>query len=116
MEPRRDVFQAIADPTRREIIGLLAGRSQNLNSLAANFDMTRQAISLHVKILTECGLVTIRPQGRERICEAHMERLCEVHDWTAQYRVFWTAKLLALKDYVEKETATPKKKSTKKKK
>lgn len=115
MEPRRDVFQAIADPTRREIIGLLAGRSQNLNSLAANFDMTRQAISLHIKILTECGLVTVYPHGRERICKARIERLCEVHAWTEQYRVFWTAKLLGLKDVVERE-ATPKKKVTKKKK
>lgn len=116
MESRRDVFQAIADPTRREILGLLAGRAQNLNTLAANFDMTRQAISLHIKILTECGLITIRPQGRERFCEARMEKLSEVHAWTEQYRVFWTSKLQALKSFVEKEVpAAPKKKSTRKK-
>ena len=64
MEIRRDVFQAIADPTRREIMDLVAHRSLNLNSIAENFDVSRQAISLHIKILTECGLLVIKQQGR----------------------------------------------------
>ena len=59
-EARRDVFQAIADPTRREIIGLVAKKPQNLNALAENFNVSRPAISQHVKILTECGLIMIR--------------------------------------------------------
>ena len=66
MEIRRDVFQAIADPTRREIIGLLANQTLNLNAVADNFDVSRQAISLHIKILTECGLLVVKKQGRER--------------------------------------------------
>jgi len=60
MDLRRDVFQAIADPTRREIIHLISDKSLNLNSIAENFDVSRQAISLHIKILDECGLIRIR--------------------------------------------------------
>jgi len=104
METRRDVFQAIADPTRRAIINLIAGNPQNLNSIAENFDVTRQAISLHIKILTECGLVEIQQSGRERFCEAKLEKLNEVHEWTEQYRAFWTKKLHSLKMYLEQET------------
>lgn len=103
MEARRDVFQAIADPTRRDIINLLAAKPQNLNAIADNFDVTRQAISLHVKILNECGLIIIREEGRERYCEVQLERLREVHAWTEQYRAFWTTKLRALKNFVEED-------------
>ena len=103
MEARRDVFQAIADPTRREIINLIAGQPQNLNAISANFQMTRQAISLHIKILEECGLVEIRQQGRERFCEAKLERLNEVHLWTERYKAFWTSSFKALRGYLEAE-------------
>jgi DNA-binding transcriptional ArsR family regulator len=103
MEIRRDVFQAIADPTRREIIGLLAQKSLNLNAISKNFDMSRQAVSLHIKILRECNLISVRRQGRERICEVKLEALSEVHQWTEQYKAFWTQKLRALKDFVEEE-------------
>ena len=109
METRRDVFQAIADPTRREIINMIAHRSLNLNSIAENFKITRQAISLHIKILTECGLIEMKQQGRERYCEAKLEKLNEVHEWTEQYRVFWTKKLHALKNFLEQEMAEAKK-------
>ena len=78
MELRRDVFQAIADPTRRAIINMVAQQPLNVNSLAEQFDMTRQAVSLHVKILNECGLIIIRQQGRQRYCEAKLEGLSEV--------------------------------------
>ena len=97
---RRDVFQAIADPTRREIIHLIAGKSLNLNAVADNFNVSRPAISKHVKILQQCGLLTIRQQGRERFCEARLERLNEVNDWVAQYQQFWNRKLDALEDYL----------------
>ena len=97
---RRDVFQAIADPTRREIIHLIAGKSMNLNAVADNFNVSRPAISKHVKILQQCGLLTIRQQGRERFCEARLERLNEVNDWVAQYQKFWNQKLDALEDYL----------------
>ncbi len=106
METKRDVFQAIADPTRREIIGLLAKQSMNLNSIAENFTMSRQAVSLHIKILQECNLIAIKQQGRQRICEAKLEKLNEVHEWTEQFNLFWTKKLHALKHVVETESKT----------
>jgi DNA-binding transcriptional ArsR family regulator len=90
---RRDVFQAIADPTRREIINMLSHKSLNLNSVAENFNVSRPAISKHIKILTECGLVVINQQGRERYCEARLSKLNEVSDWVEKYRVFWAKKL-----------------------
>lgn len=98
---RRDVYQAIADPTRREIINMLTAESMNLNSVADKFDVSRPAISKHIKILAECGLIDITKKGRERYCEAKPERLKEVADWVEQYSRFWDAKLNALKNFVE---------------
>jgi DNA-binding transcriptional ArsR family regulator len=102
MEARRDVFQAIADPTRRQIIGMVATKSLNLNTIAGSFDMTRQAISLHVKILAECGLITIKQQGRERFCEAKLEKLNDVSVWIEQYRQYWESKFDTLELYLDK--------------
>ena len=87
---RRDVFQAIADPTRREIINLIAYKPLNLNAIAENFDVSRPAISQHIKVLTECGLIIIKKQGRERYCEARLQSLNEVADWVEQYRKLWS--------------------------
>ena len=89
MESRRDVFQAIADPTRRQIIGLVAKKSQNLNALADQFDISRQAVSLHVKILEECGVLSITKEGRERFCSLQLEKLAEVSEWLKPYRQMW---------------------------
>lgn len=100
---RRDVFQAIADPTRRAIIHVIAGQSLNVNAVAEKFHVSRPAISKHMKILTECGLVVIRQQGRERYCEAKLQKLEEVSTWIEQYRVFWTKKLDALGDFLEQK-------------
>jgi DNA-binding transcriptional ArsR family regulator len=100
---RRDVFQAIADPTRREIINLVAYQSLNLNAIADNFSISRPAISKHIKILTECGLITISQQGREHYCEANFGGFKEVSDWVEQYRKFWTEKLDALGEFLAKE-------------
>jgi len=108
MELRRDVFQAIADPTRREIIGMLVRQPLNLNSIAENFNVTRQAVSLHVKVLAECGLIVITKQGRERYCEARPDRLREVSDWVEQYRQFWTEKFGSLDKYLHKIQQTKK--------
>ncbi|MVT10679.1 ArsR/SmtB family transcription factor [Chitinophaga tropicalis] len=99
---RRDVFQAIADPTRREILNLLAYKELNLNAIADNFDISRPAISKHIRILTECGLLMVTQQGRERYCRADLRKLKEVAEWTAQYREFWNNKLDALGDFLEK--------------
>jgi DNA-binding transcriptional ArsR family regulator len=104
---RRDPFQAIADPTRREIIQMVAKESLNLNAIADRFDVSRPAISKHIKILTECGLVTIRQIGRERHCEANLEKLSQVSHWVDQYKAFWTQKLDALESYLD--TLQPKK-------
>jgi len=101
---RRDVFQAIADPTRRDIINLLATRQLNLNAVADNFNISRPAVSKHIKILTECGLVMITQQGRERYCKANLKKLEQVVDWAGQYRAFWTSKLDALENFLDKET------------
>ncbi|OYU65549.1 MAG: transcriptional regulator [Cytophagaceae bacterium BCCC1] len=98
---RRDVFQAISDPTRRQIIGLLAKQSLNLNSVADNFDVSRPAISKHIKILQECGLVIITQTGRERYCEAKLDKLNEVSIWVDKYKEFWNQKLDALENYLE---------------
>jgi DNA-binding transcriptional ArsR family regulator len=98
---RRDVFQAIADPTRREIINLVARQSLNLNAIAENFEVSRPAISQHIKILTECGLVVIRRQGRERYCEAQLLKLAEVSDWIEPFRQFWSGRFEALDDVLE---------------
>ena len=97
---RRDVFQAIADPTRREIIHMIAGQPLNINSVSENFPVSRTAVYKHIKILTECGLVVIRQQGRERFCEAKLERLNEVSTWVEQYRKLWTSRLATLDKYL----------------
>lgn len=101
METRRDVFQAIADPTRRAILGLLTVQTLSLNAIAANFEISRPAISKHIKILNECGLIKIKQQGRERYCEAKLEKLNEVSKWIEQYRQFWESKLDALEIYLQ---------------
>lgn len=108
METRRDVFQAIADPTRREIINLIAQKSQNLNSIADNFDVSRQAISLHIKILQECGLISIKQQGRERYCEAKLQQLRQVSTWIEQHRKLWEERFDAIDNILE-ELKTKKK-------
>jgi len=101
MEARRDVFQAIADPTRRAIIGMIAKEPVNVNTIAEQFDVSRQAISLHLKILAECGLLSMKQQGRERICEAKLEKLNEVNEWISQYKQFWNTKLDALDKFLK---------------
>jgi len=113
---RRDVFQAIADPTRREIINMIAHQSLHLNSVAEKFDISRPAISKHIKILTECGLITIKQQGRHRYCEAKLDKLNEVSGWVEQYRKFWTQKLDALEIYLDELQKKQEKKTKRNKK
>lgn len=92
MELRRDIFQAIADPTRRDILALIGTEPRNLNAIAEKFDMSRQAISLHVKILHECGVVSITRKGRERHCSLQLEKLKEVSDWLEPFRKMWESR------------------------
>jgi DNA-binding transcriptional ArsR family regulator len=102
MEARRDVFQAIADPTRRAILGILAAQTLTLNAIAENFETSRPAISKHIKILSECGLIEIKQEGRERFCEAKLEKLNEVNQWVEQYKQFWDNKFDSLESYLAK--------------
>jgi len=102
MKARRDVYQAIADPTRRAIISMIANQPHNVNAIAENFDISRQAISLQLKILTDCGLVKMKQRGRDRICEAQLDKLSEVSVWVDQYRQHWERKLDAMETYIEK--------------
>jgi DNA-binding transcriptional ArsR family regulator len=103
---QKDIFKAIADPTRREIINLIAHQSMNLNAVAENFDMSRPAVSKHIKILTQCGLLVIKQQGRERFCKADLKQLKQVTDWAEQYRRFWTQKLDDLDTFLTEEQKT----------
>jgi DNA-binding transcriptional ArsR family regulator len=86
---RRDIFQAIADPTRRAIITLIALQAMTPNAIADNFHTTRQAVSKHLRILTECELVKQEQQGREIYYSLRMERLTEIDKWLDQFRKIW---------------------------
>ena len=99
---RRDVFQAIADPTRRDIISLVSKQSLNLNAVAENFDMTRQAISLHIKILHECGLIIIKQEGRDRYCSIQPKKLAEVADWIEPFRAMWEERFNKVDEILKK--------------
>lgn len=92
----QDVFQAIADPTRRQIIDLLARQTLTVNDVAGRFDISRPAVSKHLKILHECGLVVIKKEGRKRYCHADTRKLLEVIEWAQRYRKFWDERLDAL--------------------
>lgn len=102
IEARRDVFQAIADPTRRQIINLVARSEMNLNSIVDNFDISRPSISQHVKILHECGILIIEKRGRERYCKIQPANLREVADWVEPFRQLWEQKLDSFEKYLDK--------------
>ncbi|MFY0599455.1 MAG: winged helix-turn-helix transcriptional regulator [Cyclobacteriaceae bacterium] len=97
---RRDVFQAIADPVRRDIIGLLAEETLTVNTVAEKFDVSRPAISKHLKILEECGLIAISQQGRERFCQIQPANLVPAFLWIDQYRNLWEDRLDSFEEYL----------------
>lgn len=86
---RRDIFQAIADPTRRAIIALIAVQAMTPNAIAEHFDTTRQAVSKHLKILTECELVKQEHQGREIYYQLQIDKMKEIDKWLEQFRKIW---------------------------
>src|SRR5687767_15626919 len=96
MEIRRDIFQAIADPTRRAIIGLIAIQAMTPISLAEHFNTSRQAVSKHIKILTECELVKQEQQGREIYYSLEIEKMKEIDKWLDQFRKIWEAQFKQL--------------------
>ncbi|HYI79141.1 MAG TPA: metalloregulator ArsR/SmtB family transcription factor [Chryseolinea sp.] len=106
---RRDVFQAIADPTRRKILNMIANKSLSINSVAGNFLVTRTAIYKHMKILSECGLIVIKQQGRERYCEARLKKLIQVSNWVEQYRQIWDTRFCTMEEYLSKMKSKRKK-------
>jgi len=100
MIERRDVFQAIADPTRRIIIQKLSRRPLNIAQIGADLEMSRQAIAKHIKILNECGMISMTQSGREQVCEARLEQLDEVMDWVAESRKLWGQRFEKLDRYL----------------
>lgn len=98
---RRDVFQAIADPNRRAILDLLAYQKLTINRVAEHFEISRPAISKHIKVLAECGLVVVYQQGRERYCEVQPNKLNEVSEWIEQYRQTWEQRFDRLDDLLK---------------
>ncbi len=99
-EIRRDVFQAIADPTRRQIIDLLSSESMTLNAIADKFEMSRPAISQHVKHLTECDIVEIEQKGRERYCKIKPQNLVPAFLWLEKFQQQWTERIDSFEKYV----------------
>ena len=97
---RRDIFQAIADPIRRDIIGLLAKEALTVNKVAEQFTISRPAISKHIRILVECGVVVTHKKGRERYCEIQPKELIPVSMWIDQYRQLWEEKLDSFENYL----------------
>lgn len=93
-----DPFQAIADPSRREILMLLTKDRLSINALAGNFDMSRPAVSKHVKVLYDAGLILIKDQGRERYCELKPDGFDSVKDWLGYFDKFWHNKLQNLEN------------------
>ena len=99
---RRDVFQAIADPTRRQIIELVANEAMTLNAIADNFKISRPAISQHIKILNECGIIEIETIGRERYCKLQTQNLIPAFLWLEQYQKQWVERIDSFEKYVDK--------------
>ncbi len=101
---KHDVFQAIADPTRREMLKLLADREEPVVSIAAHFPISRTAVNKHLAVLADAGLMKVHRIGRETRYQSALEPLIEVKEWLAHYEQFWGDKLAALKRLVEDET------------
>ena len=95
---KRDVFQAIADPTRRAIIALIALQAMTPNAIAEHFDTSRQAVSKHLRILTECELVRQEQKGREIYYSLEIEKMKEIDEWISQYRKIWETRFNQLGD------------------
>jgi DNA-binding transcriptional ArsR family regulator len=95
---RRDIFQAIADPTRRAILALIALQAMTPNAIATHFDSTRQAVSKHIQILTECEAVTQRQSGREIYYHINLQKMKEIDQWLEEFRKLWDDRFNQLDD------------------
>ena len=104
-KPTLDAFQVIGDPSRRKMLMLLSTDSLTINSLAENFDMSRPAVSKHIKILHGAGFITIKDIGRERYCTLKKDGFEELQDWISYFDRFWTSKLKKLETLLNKKSA-----------
>jgi DNA-binding transcriptional ArsR family regulator len=109
-KPTADVFAAIGDPTRRQILSLLTAGALSIQGLAGNFDVSRPAVSKHIKLLEEAGLISVEDRGRERWCTLDPTGFNEIRDWLKFYDRFWTSKLKRLGKLLKKQTTHKKKK------
>lgn len=99
---KRDIFQAIADPTRRAILTLIALHAMTPNALAEHFDMSRQAVSKHLRVLQESELIKAEPQGREIYYQIEIEKMKEIDKWLEQFRKIWETRFDQLDQYLSK--------------
>ena len=104
MTVRRDVFQAIADPTRRAMLALLLGGPRTVGALAEQFDVTRQAVSLHAQLLEECDVIQISKHGRERVCALKPASLAHVSEWLEPFVKLWETRLDQLDELLTRQT------------
>jgi DNA-binding transcriptional ArsR family regulator len=102
-QPTPDVFQVIADPSRRQMLMLLSKESLTINNLAENFDMSRPAVSKHIKILHSAGFISIRDIGRERYCTLKQDGFKDLQEWISFFDKFWTSKLQKLEMLLNKK-------------
>lgn len=100
-----DCFQALADPNRREILLMLAREKHSINAIAENFDISRPAVSKHIKVLEQAGFIMITDQGRERYCELAQSGFEEVQQWINYFEVYWHAKMQSLENYLKNKKA-----------
>ena len=97
-QPTLDIFQVIADPSRRQMLMLLSKESRTINSLAENFDMSRPAVSKHIKIMYSAGFIAIQDIGRERHCSLKQDGFTALNEWLRYFDQFWTSKLKNLEN------------------
>jgi len=103
-QPTLDAFQVIADPSRRQMLQLLSKNNLTINSLAENFDMSRPAVSKHIKILYTAGFISIRDIGRERYCTLKQDGFNELQEWINYFDKFWNIKLKKLEMLLDQKT------------
>jgi len=110
-----DPFQAVADPSRRQILGMLSGKPMSINTIADSFEMSRPAVSKHVKILYLAGFIAIEDKGRERYCTLQREGFKELQSWISYFDNFWTTKLQALDEFLANDKLSSDTKNKKRK-
>src|SRR5258705_9625400 len=103
-QPTLDAFQVIADPSRRQMLQLLSKNSLTINSLADNFDMSRPAVSKHIKVLYNAGFISIQDIGRERHCILKQDGFNALHEWLAYFDAFWAGKLKKLETLLNEKS------------